>query len=53
MADKKELEKLVGSNPKPKWLAEVEADAVRITEKRMRDAEEEKAYKAKQEKEEK
>lgn len=49
MADQTKLEKLIGSNPKPKWLADVEADAVRITEKRLRDEKEEKAYKAKQE----
>lgn len=48
MADKKELEKLVGENRKPKWLAEVEADAVRITKKRMRDEEEERARLAEQ-----
>lgn len=53
MSEKTKAQVLEGSNPKPKWLAEVEADAVRITLKRMRDAEEEKAYKAKQAKENK
>ena len=51
MADKPKLEQLQGENRKPKWLAEVEADAVRITLKRMRDEAEEKAYRAKEAKE--
>jgi 4-hydroxy-3-methylbut-2-en-1-yl diphosphate synthase IspG/GcpE len=53
MSDKTKAQELEGANPKPKWLQEVEADAVRITLKRMRDAEEEKAYKAQAAKEEK
>ena len=42
MADKTEKTPVLGQdNPKPKWLQEVERDAVRITEKRMRDEAEE------------
>lgn len=45
MADKDvKPEAVIPPVSKPKWLQEVEADAVRITQKRMRDAEEEKKY---------
>ena len=51
MADKTKAQEIEGANKKPAWLAEVEADAVRITERRLRDEAEEKAYKLKQQKE--
>lgn len=45
MADKELPKNLGQQNNKPAWLQEVEDDAVRITLKRMKDEQEEKAYK--------
>lgn len=42
MADKEAPKNLGQENRKPAWLAEVEDDAVRITLRRMREAEEDK-----------
>ena len=51
MADKapQEAPQELPQPTKPKWLAQVEADAVRITLKRMKDEEDERQYQKEQE----